>query len=312
MLRRMDLRQLEIIRAIAETGSFTAAGDKLHVSQSAISRQILLLEDELGEPVFHRIGRRVRITPAGDALLQLSHRVFQDVQDTVAGISDQQESLKGTLRLVGGMTVCLYVFPALLTELRRAHPHLDLKIAGGSSEYCIAQLRAGTADLGLLTLPVDAPDLVAVPVIQEELLLVTHPRHPLAKRRHITPADLTREAFVLFESGSNTRRVIDEFFMREHVVPHIVMETENVEIIKAMVRNGLGIGIIPYQAVSAEVGARQLFCSRISGQSLIRETGWIYPKMSRLPRTVAEVLSTFERVRSRLHLAPDSRRARRA
>ena len=68
----MDLRQLEIIRAIAETGSFTAAGNKLHVSQSAISRQILLLEDELKEPVFLRVGRRIRITPAGDSLLQLS------------------------------------------------------------------------------------------------------------------------------------------------------------------------------------------------------------------------------------------------
>jgi DNA-binding transcriptional LysR family regulator len=88
----MDLRQLEIIRAIADSGSFTAAGHKLHVSQSAISRQILLLEEELGEAVFHRIGRRVRITPAGAALLQLSHRVFQDLQDTVAAIGDTQES----------------------------------------------------------------------------------------------------------------------------------------------------------------------------------------------------------------------------
>jgi DNA-binding transcriptional LysR family regulator len=237
-------------------------------------------------------------------LLQLSHRVFQDLQDTIAGISDQQESLKGTLRLVGGMTVCLYVFPALLTEIRRVHPQLDLKIDAGRGEKCIAQLRAGTADLGLLTLPVDAPDLVSVPVLQEELLLVMNARHPLAKRRQIAPADLTREAFVLFESGSNSRRVIDECFMREHVDPRIVMETENVEIIKAMVRNDLGIGIIPYQAVAAEVGARQLFCSRISGQSLIRETGWVYPKMSRLPRTVSEVLATFERVRASLNLAP--------
>src|SRR5512146_462308 len=102
----MDLRQFEIIRAIADTGSFTAAGHKLHVSQSAISRQILLLEDELGEPVFLRIGRKIRITPAGEALLQLSHRVFQDLTDTVAGIGDSRESLHGTLRLGGGMTVC--------------------------------------------------------------------------------------------------------------------------------------------------------------------------------------------------------------
>src|SRR4026208_2570166 len=131
---RMDLRQLEIIRAIADSGSFTAAGAKLHVSQSAISRQILLLEGELGEPVFHRIGRRIRITPAGESLLELSDRVFQDLQDTVSAISDKQESLRGTLRLVGGMTVCLYHFPALLSEVRRAHPQLDVKITVGSAE----------------------------------------------------------------------------------------------------------------------------------------------------------------------------------
>src|SRR5262245_39709509 len=133
----MDLRQLEIIRAIADSGSFTAAGEKLHVSQSAISRQVLLLEAELGESVFHRIGRRIRITPAGEALLRLSHRVFQDLQDTVSAISDTRESLRGTIRLVGGMTVCLYVFPSLLAEVRRTHPNLDLKVTVDSGELSL-------------------------------------------------------------------------------------------------------------------------------------------------------------------------------
>ena len=115
----MDLRQLEIIRAIADTGSFTAAGGKLHVSQSAISRQILLLEEELGEPLFLRIGRQVRMTPAAESLVQLGQRVFQDVRDTVGAITDHTRALRGTLRLAGGMTVCLYVFPTLLSEVRR-------------------------------------------------------------------------------------------------------------------------------------------------------------------------------------------------
>ena len=144
--------------AIAETGSFTAAGHKLHVSQSAISRQILLLEEELKEPVFLRVGRRIRITPAGDSLLQLSHRVFQDVQDTIAAISDRQESLRGTLRLVGGMTVCLYVFPPLLAEIKRAHPLLDLKVTTGSAERCIAQLLQNFS--GFLESPEDAAALL--------------------------------------------------------------------------------------------------------------------------------------------------------
>ena len=296
----MDLRQLEIIRAIADSGSFTAAGAKLHVSQSAISRQILLLEEELGEPVFHRIGRRIRITPAGESLLQLSHRVFQDLQDTVSAISDKQESLKGTMRLVGGMTVCLYVFPALLAELRRVHPHLDMKITVGSGERSIAMLRSGAGDLGLITLPVEATDLVSLPVLEEELLLVTYPSHPLAKKKTITPADLNRQHFILFETGSITRKLVEEFFASEKIKPEIVMETENVEIIKAMVRHGLGISIVPWQAAAADVRAKQLFCSRIAGHALKRQTGWLYPKMSRLPRTVSEVIRVFETVLPRL------------
>jgi len=296
----MDLRQLEIIRAIADTGSFTAAGDKLHVSQSAISRQILLLEDELGEPVFHRIGRRIRITPAGEALLQLSHRVFQDLQDTVSTISDKRESLQGTIRLVGGMTVCLYVFPVLLSEVRRLHPHLDMKVTVGSAERSIAMLRSGGGDLGLLTLPVEASDLVAVPVLREELLLITYPTHPIAKKKTITPQDLDKQPFVLFETGSITRRLVEEFFARERIAPQIIMETENVEIIKAMVRSGLGMSIIPWQAAAADVRTKQLFCSRVAGAALERQTGWLYPKMSRLPRSVAEVMNVFETVRPKL------------
>ena len=296
----MDLRQLEIIRAIADSGSFTAAGAKLHVSQSATSRQILLLEEELGEPVFHRIGRRIRITPAGESLLQLSHRVFQDLQDTVSAISDKQESLKGTMRLVGGMTVCLYVFPALLAELRRIHPHLDMKITVGSGERSIAMLRSGAGDLGLITLPVEATDLVSLPVLEEELLLVTYPSHPLAKKKIITPADLNRQHFILFETGSITRKLVEEFFSSERIKPEIVMETENVEIIKAMVRHGLGISIVPWQAAAADVRSKQLFCSRIAGHALKRQTGWLYPKMSRLPRTVSEVIRVFETVLPRL------------
>ncbi|HET9192891.1 MAG TPA: LysR family transcriptional regulator [Vicinamibacterales bacterium] len=299
----MDLRQLEIIRAIADTGSFTAAGEKLHVSQSAISRQILLLEDELGEPVFHRIGRRIRITPAGESLLQLSHRVFQDLQETVSTISEKRDSLSGTIRLVGGMTVCLYVFPTLLAEVRRVHPHLDLKVTVGSAERSIAMLRSGAGDLGMITLPVEATDLVSVPVLQEELLLITYPAHPLAKKKSISPADLDKQDFVLFETGSITRRLVEQFFAREGVNPDVIMETENVEIIKAMVRSGLGISIIPSQAAASDVKAGQLFRSRIAGHSLVRQTGWLYPKMSRLPRTVSEVIRIFEAIRPRLEAA---------
>jgi DNA-binding transcriptional LysR family regulator len=207
------------------------------------------------------------------------------------------------MRLVGGMTVCLYVFPALLAEVRRVHPHLDMKVTVGSAERSIAMLRSGAGDLGMITLPVEATDLVSVPVLEEELLLITYPAHPLAKKKSITPADLDKQDFVLFETGSITRRLVESFFAREGVEAEIIMETENVEIIKAMVRNGLGISIIPSQAAASDIRTGQLFCSRIVGNSLVRQTGWLYPKMSRLPRTVSEVIRIFETLRPKLESA---------
>jgi DNA-binding transcriptional LysR family regulator len=300
----MDLRQLEIIQAIAETGSFTACGKKLNVSQSAISRQMLLLEEELGEPLFQRVGRRVRMTPAAESLVQLGQRVFQDVRDTVENITDRTRSLRGMLRLAGGMTVCLYVFPPLLKHLKRVHPELEIRLTVAMALRSVDDIRAGRVDAGLLTLPVEESDLVTVPVLREELLLVTMPSHPLAKKKKILPSDLSGEPFILFEPGSATRRVIDSFFVTEDVEPTVVMDTENVEIIKAMVKTGLGIGIVPYQAIAREVRAGQYFCARIEGHELIRQTGWVYARGNRVPRMIHELLTAFDSVKERFQLSP--------
>src|SRR5579872_5060545 len=303
----MDLRQLEILQAIAETGSFTACGRKLNVSQSAISRQILLLEDELGEPLFLRVGRQVRMTPAAESLVRLGQRVFQDVRETVSTITDRTRELRGTLRLSGGMTVCLYVFPPLLKHLRRVHPNLDVRLTVAIADRSVQEIRAGRVDAGLLTLPVDESDLVTVPVLHEELLLIANTAHPLARRRRVTPKDLAGQPFILFEVGSATRKVIDRFFASENIEPDVVMDTENVEIIKAMVKTGLGIGIVPYQAVAREVRSGQLFCARIEGHELVRDTGWVYARANRTPRMTEELLAAFEAVRGRLRLSPKRR-----
>jgi len=301
----VDLRQLEILRAVADTGSFTAAGHQLHLSQSAVSRQILLLEDELSEQLFLRVAGKIRITPAGTALLALSHRVFEDIDTTRAAIVESRQTLGGTIRLIGGMTVCLYVFPPLLKEFKKAHPNVEVKVTPAATPRLIRQLQSGVADLGLVTLPVDDRSLVVEPVIREELLLVASPQHPLARKKRIAAADLADLPFVLFEAGSNSRRTIEEFFSIEQIAPKVVTETENVEIIKALVRVGLGISIIPYQAMAREVGAGQLFCARIAGHQLFRETGWVHAKSSRLPRVVEEMKRMFDLIRPRLKLLPD-------
>jgi DNA-binding transcriptional LysR family regulator len=299
----MDLRQLEIVRAIAETGSFTGAGAQLNVSQSAISRQILLLEDEFHERLFVRLGRRVQITAAGEALLQLSHRVFTDIRETSSSITDSQKVLSGTINMVGGMTVCLYVFPPLLREFRKQHPDVDIKIATGGVQRLLRRLRTRRADLALLTLPVDDPAFTSVPVLREELMLALPAGHPLAALKSVPVEALINQPFILFEAGSNTRRTVDEFFVREQIKPRVVAETENVEIIKSMVASGLGMSIVPFQSVEQETLGGSLHAVRIKGQQLVRETGWVYRSGERVPRVVQEMMATLTRLSAEPQLA---------
>src|SRR6187397_1338933 len=288
----MDLRQLEIVRAIAETGSFTAAGTRLH-------------EEEFHERLFVRLGRRVQITAAGEALLQLSHRVFNDIHDTSASITDKQKVLSGPLNLVGGMTVCLYVFPLLLKEFRKHHPHVDIKVATGGTQRLLRRLRTRRADLALLTLPVDDPAFTSVPVLREELMLVMPAGHPLSSKDSVGVEALVGQPFVIFEQGSNTRRTLDEFFVREQIKPNIVAETENIEIIKSMVASGLGMSIVPFSPVERESRGGSLKVARIRGQQLVRETGWVYRSDERVPRVVQEMMATLTRISSQLQSSVD-------
>ena len=307
----MDLRQLEIVRRVAETGSFTAAARALNVSQSAVSRQVLLLEDELGEPAFLRLGRRVRLTTAGQALLDLSRRVLSDIHDTTVSIRDHQQAPAGTIHLGGGMTVCLHVFPALLQEFRRRQPRINVTLTTGATSTLLDRLRSGALDIGLLTLPVHGADLVQVPVMREELLLVVHPSHRLASKRTITAADLVNESWVLFERGSSTRRVIDDTFLAHDIRPRVVMETENVEILKALTMIGMGLTILPYQSLAREARRGTLRVRRVEGVTMVRETGWVYMRGARVPRVVQQMFEALKGTMPNLNLAPPGKVTRR-
>ena len=294
----MDVRQLEMFRAVVEEGTFTRAAERLHVSQSAITRQIQLLEHELKTLLLHRAGRGVTLTPDGEVLLSTAKRVDSEIQEAVAQISGTRELQHGSVALGGGMTVALYIFPKLLKRFRSLYKNVDLRITTGEADLLLRLLRTRQVDLVLLTLPVVAADLEVRPVLKEEMVVVTAQNHPLTRERTVDPKSLARYPFVLFELGSNTRKVLDDFFREEEIPANIVMQTENVEIIKAMVANGLGVTILPYSAIAGEHKHGRFAWSRIRGQRLYRETGWVYLKSEYQPRAVTEVLRVFDEMKS--------------
>jgi DNA-binding transcriptional LysR family regulator len=300
----MDIRQLDMFRAVAEEGSFTRAAERLHVSQSAISRQVKLLEDELGGMLLHRGARRVALTHPGELLLKMANRVSRDIQEVVSQISETHALTRGTLTLAGGMTVCMYILPRLLKKYRSLHKKVDLRVVSSSAESLLRMLRSHEVDLALMTLPIVAKDLEVVPVLREEMVVVTAPGHPLPRRRGVDPQELGRFPLILYEAGSNTRKVQDQLLLEEQVPVEVAMETENVEIIKSMVANGLGITLIPYAAIAKDVRHGRFAYARIRGRRLFRETGWVYVKSDYVPRTITEMLRVFDQMKEQFQSKP--------
>lgn len=293
----VDIRQLEMFRAVAEEGGFTRAAQRLHVSQSAISRQVKLLEEELGGLLLRRTGKGATVTGPGELLLKAANRIRRDMQDVLWEISATHAAQRGLVRLAGGMTVCLYILPRLLKAFHTRHKEVELHVTSGTAEGIVRMIRNHQVDLGLLTLPIVAADLEVQPVLKEEMVVVTAPRHPLTRTRSVEPRHLGRYPLVLFEAGSNTRKVLDQLFLEEEIPINVAMETENVEIIKAMVASGLGVSLIPYAAIAQDARRGRFAWARVRGRQLIRETGWVYLKSDAVPRAVREVVRLFDQMK---------------
>jgi DNA-binding transcriptional LysR family regulator len=302
----MDMRQLEMLRAVVEEGTFTRAAQRLHVTQSAISRQIKLLEEELGGVLLHRGARGIQLTEPGQLLLTTANRVHRELQDVVWQISETRELHRGSLSLGGGMTVCMYILPRLLKRFRSRYKGVDLRITSGTSEAVLRLMRSREVDLGLLTLPLVAKDLEVIPALKEEMVVATAPGHPLSRERAVEPKALGRYPLIVYEAGSNTRKVLDRFFLEHEVPVNVAMETENVEIIKAMVAAGLGITLVPYAAIARDVRSGRFAYARVRGRRLYRETGWVYLKSDYVPRTVTEMLKLFDEMKPQFAGKPES------
>ena len=295
----MDLPQLEMFLAVAEEGSFTRAGERLHVSQSAVSRQIALLERELGGRLFHRDGRRTTLTHAGEILAATATGVSRQLDDVAGQISDVHGLKRGRLRLAGGMSVCMYILPRLLKRYRALHPEVDLRVTSGTSEAVLRKLRSHEVDLALLTLPVLERDMEVVPVLKEEMVVVAAPGHPLVAQPTADPRELGRYPLILYEIGSRTREAVENFLRDQNVRYEVAMETENAEIIKAMDANGNGVTVLSHATVATDVRHKRLAFARLRGGRVYRETGWVYLKSDYAPRAVSEMLRVFEEMRDR-------------
>ena len=294
----MDLRQLEMVIAVADNASFTRAGQQLHVAQSAISRKVRLLEDEFGERLFKRVSKKVYVTPAGETLLRYARKVFQDLRNASLEISELAHLERGQLRIGAGMIACTYILPPVLEKFKILYPRIDLQVVTGPTDNLLAKLRENSIELGVFTLPIRYPDLSVIPLCAEEMVAVTSVKHStLSKKRWIKAEELKDYPLIAFPKDAHTRSVVDEFFRQAGITPRVAMEAENVATIKPLVKIDLGISIIPMRAVAEEVKRKELHCLRIRNYKVTRHVGIVFHKSDHLPKVLSELIRLFKEVR---------------
>jgi LysR family transcriptional regulator, cyn operon transcriptional activator len=267
----MELFQLRTFREVAETLNFTKAAQRLHLTQSAVSHQIRTLERDIGEPLFIRAKRGVKLSEAGIVALDHARRVLDEAEALKERFTGGERTPVGRVRAAAATQAFVHLFAPLFESFMRAHPWVEVSFRStASTDQTIADIQSGTADVGFASLPVYSPALKVQELFQDELVAVVGHAHRLAGRPLATAEELLAERFILFERGNSVRRATDEFFAKAGGEPRTALESNDTAFIKLMVERGFGISLLPAWAVRDEVKWGWLAQLRVKGHRLRR------------------------------------------
>ena len=266
----MDLRQLEMFSTVARSGGFTRASEKLHVSHSAISRQIRLLEDELGSALFTRANKKVALTASGKTLLPYADAIFAQCTEALRRVTETSRGPAKRLTIGTGTTMVNIFLPSVLQQFKEQNPGIDILIKTGHTVNILEEIRSGDLDLGIVTLPVESQGLAVSQLYREELVIAGRRRQTLAAKKVIQPKELEKMRLVVYSNRSSTRAVLDQFFRDAGINPMICMEVENDE----AAERAISVGAVCFLPAGRAKQDRIHFV-RVSGHPIYRDVGLV-------------------------------------
>jgi DNA-binding transcriptional LysR family regulator len=282
----MEVRQLKIFRTLAEELNFTRTAEKVHTVQSNVTAQIKSLEEELGMPLFDRLGRRVALTDAGRRFQPFAEQALAAMEQGQRAIQAGAEP-SGPLRVGAPETVLTYRLPPVVRVFRKRFPHVELVFRPYSDASRVFKLESGKFDMAIQMS--DTPPgatIESITLRTERVFLLADPEHPLASRPVVKPADLAGESLLLTESGCGYRLKLDRVLAMQNIRPGNVTEFSTVEAIKQCVMAGMGLAILPAIVVARELRPNQMKALRWAGPSLDiashilwHKDKWISPAM---------------------------------
>ena len=241
----MELSELRAFVAIKETGSFSGAAKSIHLTQPAISKRIQTMEQHLDISLFDRIGKSVQLTEAGQSLIPSYRRILDELKESERIISNLRETTRGHLRFATSHHIGLHRLPAVLRQFSKDYPDVDLELQFMDSEQACQQVLHGDIELGIVTLPTQPDERLTLQnVWHDPMHCVVAADHTLASSEKITLAQLLSQPSILPSSDTYTRALINRALKLDDNT-NILMETNYLETIKAMVETGIGWGVIP-------------------------------------------------------------------
>lgn len=277
----ISLRKLRVFEAVARHLSYTRAAEEFHLSQPAVSMQVRQLEDAVGLPLFERLGKRILLTDAGQEVLHYSQAINRSLRE----MNEVLESLKGVsqgrLQIAVASTVN-YFAPRLLAVFQQRYPGIGLRLDVTNRENLVHLLDSNTVDLVLMGLPPSDIEVESEAFLDNPLVVIAPPDHPLAGARKIPLTRLAEEHFVMRETGSGTRQAMERFFSeRGLTIRHGMQMTRN-EAVKQAVRSGLGLGVVSLHTIELELETRRLVTLDVEGFPDCRQWYLVYRRGKRL------------------------------
>jgi DNA-binding transcriptional LysR family regulator len=271
----LTLRQLQVFESVARHLSLSRAAEELHLSQPGVSMQLKKLAEAVGHSLLEQAGKRVKLTDQGQELVATAREILGAVKRYELSLVARQGLAGGSLRIVA-ITTATYFVPRLLGEFSRRHPGVKVSLRVTNREEVLSSLAAGLEDLYILGQPPEGLAVTAVPFLENPLVVLAAPDHPLAHKKNITLARLAEEPWLLREPGSGTRKAVERLFSDQGLRLTPRMELGSNEAIKQAVLAGLGISVVSRHTLTLHAPGQFAILDAV-GFPILRQWYAVYP-----------------------------------
>ncbi len=280
-VRTLTLRQLQIFAVAARQLSYARAAEELHLTPPAVSMQLKQLEDNVGLPLFERLGRGVALTGAGEMLLHHALRILGEIKDAEASLQGLLGAEVGQLS-VGLVSTAKYFMPRLLAHFSRQHPGVEVQFLVGNRESLLQKLQDNAIDLAVMGRTPGEIDAHAEPMASHPYVLIGPADHALRDARGFDLHELRNETFLLREEGSGSRRVAEEMFRNHLFTPHRTISMGSNETIKQAVIAGMGVSLISLHTLPLELKTGEVSLLDVIGTPIERTWYVVHMNSKRL------------------------------